>query len=73
VAVYNWERLPSVEVDLSSILKAGARFEVRNVQDDLHGKPAVAGVYEGKPVKVPTKRSAIAPDFEAYLVQPAMD
>ncbi len=68
VAVYNWDRKPAVDVDLGAVLKQGARYEVHNVQDDLYGKPAAAGTYDGKPVRLPTKRSEIAPDFDAFLV-----
>jgi serine/threonine-protein kinase len=73
VAVYNWERQPSVEIDLSRVLKKGARFAIFNVQDDLYTKPSATGVYDGKPVRVPTKSSATAPDFEAFLVRPVAE
>jgi serine/threonine-protein kinase len=73
VAVYNWDRQPSVEIDLSRVLKKGARFAIFNAQDDLYGKPAATGVYDGKPVRVPTRSSATAPDFEAFLVRPVAE
>jgi hypothetical protein len=68
IAVYNWENKSEVSVDINAIVKPGNRFEIRNVQQDLYGKPVVSGSYDGKPVFVPTARSEIAPHFEAYLV-----
>ena len=67
VAVYNWQRRPSVEVDLRTVLRPGARYAVHNVQD-LYGKPVASGAYDGKPVKLPTLMSPIAPEFDAFLV-----
>ena len=68
VAVFNWDGQTHVEADLSKVLKSGARYVVHNVQD-LYGQPAASGRYDGKPVKLSMIRSAIAPDFDAFLVR----
>lgn len=68
VAIFNWEGLDSVSVDLSDVLEEGANFIVHNVQD-LKGDPVVQGVFDGDPVEFPMLRSDIAPDFDAFLVR----
>jgi parallel beta-helix repeat protein len=53
VAVYNWNALPRVSVDLSeAALVAGERFVVRDVQD-YFGSPVAEGIYDGAPVSIP--------------------
>ena len=42
----------SVPVDLSGVVRPGASFAVRNVQD-LFGTPVVSGVYRGGAVGIP--------------------
>jgi hypothetical protein len=70
VAVFNWDKKDRVEIELSSSgLKIGQKFQVRNVQD-LYGEPAYEGVFNGKSVSVPMLKSAIAPQFDAFLVIP---
>jgi len=70
VAVFNWDGKDAVEVDLKEAgLKPGQKFQVRNVLD-LYGKPVAEGAYDGKPIRVPMMKSAIAPDFDAFLVVP---
>ena len=67
VAVFNWDRRRSVEVDLGKVLRRGARYAMHNVQDP-YGKPVAAGVYDGKAVTLPMLMSAIAPEFDAFVV-----
>lgn len=52
VVVYNWGRESEVAVDLSGVLRAGDRYEVRNVQA-LFGAPVVSGEYQGAPIRIP--------------------
>jgi hypothetical protein len=52
VIIYNWSQQSSVPVDLSGVLQAGARYEIRNVQD-FFGAPVVSGTYGGGTVNVP--------------------
>ena len=71
VAVLSFDGLDAVEVDLKPAgLKSGAKYQIRNVLD-LYGKPVAEGVYDGKPVSLPMMKSAVAPDFDAFLVIPA--
>lgn len=82
VAVLNPTGLPEVEVDLSSVLKAGDNFSVVSVKS-LTGKPIAAGQYDGQPVRLsmrPVKAPApvglpnatlpnTEPQFAAFLVR----
>ena len=52
IVVYNWGHRPRVSVDVSSALRVGARFELRNVQD-LFGPPVLSGAYAGGTIEVP--------------------
>ena len=70
IAVFNWDGKDAVEVDLRGIgLPEGRPFQVRNVLD-LYGTPVAEGLWDGKPVRLPMRKSAIAPDFDAFLVVP---
>ena len=47
IAIYNWDRLPSVNVDLSTAgLGIGQSFEIRDVQN-YFGAPVVRTTYTG--------------------------
>ena len=59
IVVYNWGGQSSVSVDLSSIVPAGAQYQIRNVQD-WFGSPVVSGTYSGGSVTIPI-RSATPP------------
>ncbi len=59
VVVYNWDRLASVEIDLSKVLTVGSSYEIHHVYD-LFGDPIVSGVYDGSKVSLPM-RDTIAP------------
>ena len=52
IVVYNFALQGTVDVDLSSVLRQGSRFEIRNVQD-VFGAPTVSGTYAGGSVAVP--------------------
>lgn len=80
VVVYNWGRQPAVAVDVSGILRRGARWELRNVQD-IFGDPVAAGVYHGGSIDVPMTGIApppavgrpgtppqTGPDFDVFLL-----
>ena len=53
VAIYNWDQLNRVAVDVSGILQPGDRFEVRNAQN-YFGAPVLSGTYIGVPLLLPT-------------------
>ncbi len=78
ITIFNWDALPAVSVDLSSILSPGQAFEIRNGQDIL-GAPVVAGTYDGSAVSVPTvlapgtpvgwpAPASTGPDFNVYVL-----
>ncbi len=60
VTIFNWDGKDAVDVDLSSVLDEGDRFEIRNVQD-FFGEPVVTGTYAGGPVSVPMTGLTVAP------------
>ena len=59
VAVYNWGKAPKVELDLSTVLTKGQRFEIRDAQN-YFGKPVAAGTYKGSKVSVSMNLTEIA-------------
>ena len=59
VIVYNWDKLPYVEADLSRILPDGTPYEVRDAQN-YFGRPAAKGVFDGTPVKLPMNMTKVA-------------
>jgi hypothetical protein len=52
VIVYNWSGSSSVSVDLSPVLSAGDRYEVRNAQA-FYGTPVATGTYGGGAITIP--------------------
>lgn len=59
VAVFNWDLAASVNVDLSSVLRIGDRYEIRDAQN-YYGAPVVTGFYDGNPVALPMNLTAVA-------------
>ena len=74
VAVFNWDGNDTVNVDLSPVLAEGRKFAIYNCLDIkqtiTRAKPVVTGAYDGKPVRVPLRKDAISPAFDALLVLP---
>jgi hypothetical protein len=81
VIVYNWDRSPAVDVDLSAIAPRGTRFTVRDVQD-YFGAPLLSGTADGRPVRLPIRAvegkgvldskpgiPATGPEFGVFVVQ----
>src|SRR5438105_1367090 len=52
VVVYNWDGQGAVSVDLSGVLNAGDRYEIRNVQN-LRAAPIASGTFGGGSVSIP--------------------
>ena len=52
VVIYNWSGQATVPVSLANVVRVGAHYEVRNVQD-LFGAPVVSGTYGGGSVSFP--------------------
>ncbi|MCS7187133.1 MAG: FlgD immunoglobulin-like domain containing protein [Armatimonadota bacterium] len=83
IIVFNWDKIPTVSVDLSSILPIGTPFEIRNVQDYFNA-PVASGVYNGSPVILPMSDLSAAkpigwneilgsptwPEFNVFVVIP---
>ena len=81
VVVYNFDKLGSVSANLSSILRVGDKYEIRNVQT-YYDAPVVTGVYGGGSVSLPMSAvvavrplgavNAAAPstsvDFQTFVV-----
>jgi VCBS repeat-containing protein len=61
VVVYNWGEWSAVDVDLSSVLRVGDRYELLNAMD-FYGEPVLSGVFDGRSIRLPmTNRSAVSP------------
>jgi hypothetical protein len=74
VGIFNWDGLKEAEVDLSSVLKKGAKYVVYNVLD-IHQtigqeQPVLSGVFDGRKLKFPLRQDPACPDFNAFLVLP---
>jgi len=82
VIIYNWNLLPTVFVDLSSVLSPGDQYTIQDAQN-FYGPPVQTGVYSGNPVAIPmtglTKATPVgfaapahtAPQFGTFVVLPA--
>jgi hypothetical protein len=83
IAVYNWDKLSTVSVDLSTTgLKSGDRFEIRDAQN-FYGPAVLTATYNGAPVTLPmtgltparpiggsTTAPPTGPEFNAFVVLP---
>ncbi|MGE0128173.1 MAG: right-handed parallel beta-helix repeat-containing protein [Blastocatellales bacterium] len=67
ITVYNWDLKNQVEVDVSSSLRNGDRYEVRNARN-FYGQPVLSGVYDGKPLSLPMAGSQPAPEFGVFVL-----
>ncbi len=54
MAIINPASLPEVEVDLSTVLQPGQKYRVVSPKD-YYGAPLLTGVYDGQPVRIPTR------------------
>jgi len=74
LAVFNWDDLEQVEVDLSPALAPGQRYQVYNClnikQTIALARPVAEGVWQGGKVALPMKKDAASPQFDAFLVLP---
>jgi hypothetical protein len=81
VVIFNWAGQSSVAVDVSSILRSGDRYEVRNVLQ-LNGSPVLSGSYSGGPLSFPmgavsaptplgsgaVTGTGTGPEFQTFLI-----
>lgn len=60
IIIYNWDRSPTVSVNLSSYLAAGSQYEVKNAFD-YYGAPAVSPTtYSGGSITLPMTGLSVA-------------
>ncbi len=60
IIVLNWDKLPSVTVDLSgSGLAVGTTFQIKDAQN-FYGPAVYTGTYSGSPITLPMNLSAVA-------------
>jgi hypothetical protein len=70
VVVFNWPRRTSLALDLSQTrLKAGASYEVRNVQDPF-GRPIATGTYTGEPITIHLSNATVAKPLGDLSTEP---
>jgi len=62
LAIFNWDKQTSVDVDASSFMKTGDRFCLMNPRD-YFGKPVFEGIYTGDPISIP-----VGGEFAAFIV-----
>lgn len=83
LVIYNWGKLDTVKVELSSILAKGAEYKIYDVSN-LSAGPISSGKYNGGDVNIPMKLTKVelpfgdlsdkgqfkhtAPDFGAFLI-----
>lgn len=82
VIIFNWDLKERVAVDLSSVLKTGAQYEVRDAQN-YFAEPLLSGTYTGAPLLLPMKLRQVAtpvgnverapvhtaPEFAVFVIQ----
>lgn len=70
VAVYNWDKLPQVNVDLSGArLTLNQNYELRNAQN-FFGPPVTTFTYTGAPVQIPMTPGALTMPVGNYAAAP---
>jgi hypothetical protein len=69
IAVYNWDNLGTVSVDVKSVLPMGTRFEVRNAQD-FYSPPVLSGIYHGQRLMLPMSNLTVAAPNARLLTPP---
>jgi hypothetical protein len=62
VAVFNWERQPTVAVAATPFLKPGDKYRLMDPRR-FFGAPVLAGVHDGKAIKIP-----VAGEFAAFVL-----
>lgn len=69
IAVFNWDRLNAVPVNLSTVLTPGQSYEVRDAQN-FYGAPVASGVYAGGNINIPAALTQISPTVGLFPVPP---
>lgn len=81
ITIYNWDRVPSLDVDVHGAIMVGTHYELRNAQN-FFGPPVLSGIYDGSPLHVPmtplTPATPVGwptptptgPDFQVFVLVP---
>lgn len=69
IVIYNWDLANTVSLDLSSVLKPGDSYAVRDVFN-FYGPPATFGVFTGAPVSIPMTPSTVSQPIGYVPVAP---
>ncbi|MDB6029912.1 MAG: hypothetical protein JWM16_250 [Verrucomicrobiales bacterium] len=69
IVVYNWDKLSTVPADLSSVLRVGTPFEIRNAQN-YFGSPVLTGTYTGQPLQLPMSGLTVAKPNAGWATPP---
>ncbi len=81
ITIFNWDKTPTVSVDLGVAVPKGTRFELRSVHN-FFGPPVLTGTYDGTPLQVPMTNltaaapvgapapTSISPEFQAFVLLP---
>ncbi len=80
IIVYNWDKKPSIDLDVSTVLRVGDYYEVRDAQN-YFGSPVASGRYEGDAIRLPltltrvtqpvglkTQMKHTAPEFAVFVL-----
>ena len=67
LAVYNWDHLDRVKIDLEGILARGQAYRVVNVLD-FFAAPVAEGKAEGPGIVLPMRGHRYEPEFGAYVL-----
>ena len=67
LAVYNWDGLPAVHLDVSDLAPPGTRYRIVNVLD-YYGRPVAEGTVTGKDIALPMQGHDYEPEFGAYIL-----
>src|SRR5207248_4495001 len=70
IIIFNWDRLPTVQVDVSQAgLKPSDSYEIRNAED-YFGHPVLTGTYKGGSLTIPTRGLSMASPIGMVTRQP---
>lgn len=81
ITIYNWDKAPTVDVDVHGAIMPGTHYELRDAQN-FFGPPVLSGVYTGAPLHVPMAALAPAtpvgrpappstgPEFQVFVLLP---
>jgi hypothetical protein len=74
LVIYNWDKLPAVEIDLSAVLAKGQKYRIVSAQN-IFAEPVLQGVYDGQAVKLPMKATPAAqpeglPEYKLPVTEP---